>query len=121
MTTLWTRAGIALMLALLTACAAQPSPRELQAAKESASLAPFKTKYHAFVTAVTPNGNRLDVAIDANAYLDVDDDAVAAFKKAAAADWRRAWMAANPGKHAVLTVRVIDFMGRAWVTERVKA
>jgi len=116
----WTRAGVAVALAALAACGPQQTKQEEIAARESAALAPLKAKYAAFVTAVNPDGNRLDVAIDANAYDGADDDEIAAFKKAALEDWRRAWIAANPGKHAPLTVRVIDFMGRAWATERAK-
>jgi hypothetical protein len=119
MARLWSRAGLALLIAL-AACAPHPSPQEEITAKETASLAPLKAKYPDIVVAFNPSGARLDIAIDANGYISTDDDAVTAFKARALQQWRTAWSAAHPHQHVLLTVRLVDFMGRTWVTEHVK-
>ncbi|HTU69780.1 MAG TPA: hypothetical protein VMF11_05615 [Candidatus Baltobacteraceae bacterium] len=121
MATLWSRALAALLFSLLAACASQPTPQEAVAAKETAALAPLKARYPDIVTAFNLHGTRLDIAIDANGYIATGDDAVARFKKAASQDWKQAWSGAHPHQHATLTVRLIDFIGRTWATERVRA
>jgi hypothetical protein len=120
MARLWSSAGLALLVAL-GACAPHPSPQEEIVAKETASLAPLKAKYPYIVVAFNPSEARLDIAIDANGYISTDDDVVTAFKARASHDWRVAWSSAHPNQHAMLTVRLVDFMGRTWVTEHVKA
>jgi hypothetical protein len=120
MATLWSRAGLALLVAL-AACSPPPSAQERIAANETAALAPLKAKYPDIVVSFDPKGTRLDISIDANGYISTDDDAVAAFKARASHDWRAAWSASHPHQHGLLTVRLIDFIGRTWVTEHVKA
>lgn len=121
MAKLWSRANVALLVCLAS-CAPQPSAQEQISAKETAALAPLKAKYPDIVVAFDLKGTtELDIAIDANGYISTGDDAVAAFKARATHDWRTAWSAAHPRQHAVLTVRLVDFMGRTWATEHVKA
>ena len=120
MARLWSRAALALLVAL-AACAPHPSASEQLTARETAALAPLKAKYPDIVVAFAPQGTRLDISIDANGYISTGDDVVAAFKARASRDWRSAWIAAHPHQHALLTVRMTDFIGRTWVTEHVKA
>jgi len=117
MTKLWFPVGLTLLLALGTACAPQPTPAQRIAAKEIAALAPLKAKYPDIVTALDPSGKRLDIAIDANGYISAGDDELDAFRAAAPRAWRAAWDAAHPGEHAKLTVRLVDFIGRVWLTQ----
>jgi hypothetical protein len=121
MANLWLRAGLGLTLAFGAACAPHPTAQEQIAATETTALAPLKVKYPDIVVAFAPNGTRLDISIDANGYISTGDDDVARFKASAAHDWLAAWSSAHPHQHALLTVRLMDFMGRTWVTEHVKA
>jgi hypothetical protein len=117
---LWSRASLALLVCLAS-CAPHPSAQEQIDAKETAALAPLKAKYPDIVVAFNLKGTtELDIAIDANGYISTGDDAVEAFKARASRDWRTAWSASHPQQHALLTVRLMDFMGRTWVTEHVK-
>lgn len=122
MATLWSRVGIALVLVLGAACAPQPSAQAQIEAKETAALAPLKAAYPDIVVAFNMKGKtQLDIAIDANGYISTGDNDVDKFKARASRDWRTAWTAAHPHEHALLTVRLVDFMGRTWVTEHVQA
>ena len=122
MATLWSRAGIALLLALAAGCTPQPTPQEQIDTQETAALQPLKTQYPDIVVAFNMKGTtQLDIAIDANGYISTGDDDIDKFKAVAARDWRSAWTAAHPHEHAKLTLRMVDFMGRTWVTEHVKA
>lgn len=110
-----------MLLSLLAACAPQPTPQEKIDAAETAALAPLKKQYPDIVTAFNLNGTRLDIAIDANGYISTGDDDVNKFKALALKDWRSAWSASHPHQHALLTLRLMDFMNRTWATEHVKA
>ncbi len=122
MATLWSRAGIALLLILGSACAPQPSAQEQIDAKETAALAPLKAAYPDIVVAFNMKGTtQLDIAIDANGYISIGDNDVDKFKARASRDWRAAWTQAHPHQHAPLTLRLVDFMGRTWATEHVQA
>lgn len=110
-----------LLLAGVASCAQQPTPAERIESTEQASLAPLKAKYPDIVTAFDITGNRLDLAIDANGYIQTGDDEVDRFKSDAASAWRTAWMKAHPHQHAMLTLRLMDFMNRVWATEHVRA
>ena len=122
MATLWSRAGIVLLLVLGAGCAPHPSPQEQIDAQETAALAPLKAAYPDIVVAFDMKGTtQLDISIDANGYISTGDNDVDKFKAAASHDWRIAWSAAHPHEHAVLTLRLVDFMGRTWVTEHVRA
>ncbi|MGA8840955.1 MAG: hypothetical protein WBG27_08210 [Candidatus Aquilonibacter sp.] len=121
MANLWLRAGLGVTLALGAACAPHPTAQEQIDATETTALAPLKAKYPDIVVAFAPNGTRLDISIDANGYISTGDDDVARFKDAISRDWRSAWSTAHPHQHALLTVRLVDFVGRTWVTEHTKA
>ena len=122
MATLWSRAGVALVLILGAACAPRPSAQEQVDAQEAAALAPLKAAYPDIVVAFDMKGaTQLDISIDANGYISTGDSDVDKFKATASRDWRTAWSAAHPHQHALLTLRLVDFMGRTWVTEHVKA
>jgi hypothetical protein len=121
MATLWSRAGIVLLLALAAACTPQPTPQQQIDAQETAALQPLKTQYPDIVSAFNLFGTRLDIAIDANGYISTGDNDVDKFKALAIRDWRSAWIAAHPHEHAELTLRLVDFIGRTWDTEHVKA
>jgi hypothetical protein len=121
MAKLWSLTLLAFMVALSTACAPHPSAQEQIDAKETAALAPLKAKFPDIVVAFDPKGTRLDISIDANGYISTSDDDVNAFKARMSRDWRAAWSAAHPHQHALLTVRLVDFVGRTWVTEHTKA
>jgi len=121
MATLWSRLGLALLLTA-AACTPQPTPQQQIDARETAALQPLKAQYPDIVVAFNFKGTtQLDIAIDANGYISTGDDDVDKFKKVALNDWRSAWSAAHPHEHANLTLRFVDFMGRTWVTEHVKA
>jgi hypothetical protein len=117
----WSRAVVALLLTLVVSCAAQPTPQEQIETTEQASLAPLKAKYPAIVTSFNISGNRLDIAIDANAYIQTDDSVIDRFKPDATAAWRAAWIKAHPHQHATLTIRLLDFTNRQWDIEHTRA
>ncbi|HEX8806803.1 MAG TPA: hypothetical protein VF741_07630 [Candidatus Aquilonibacter sp.] len=122
MATLWSRAGIALLLALAAACSPQPTPQQQVDAQETAALQPLKTQYPDIVVAFDMKGaTQLDISIDANGYISTGDNDVDKFKALAIRDWRSAWIAAHPHEHATLTLRLVDFMGRTWATEHAQA
>jgi hypothetical protein len=122
MAKLWLLTGFALLLTLATACAPQPTAQQQIDAQETASLAPLKQAYPDIVVAFNMKGTtQLDIAIDANGYISTGDNDVDKFKARAAEDWRTAWTDAHPHQHAQLTLRLVDFMGRIWVTEHVQA
>ncbi len=117
-----TRLLLFCLLALaLASCSSAPTPKEQIATTELAKLAPLKAKYPAIVTDFDITGTRLDLSIDANGYIETGDDDVARFKVEAAKAWRSAWEAAHPHKHAMLTLRFIDFINRVWFSERLHA
>ncbi len=110
------------MLILGASCAPQPTAQERIDAQETASLAQLKKAYPDIVVAFNMKGpTQLDIAIDANGYISTGDNDVDKFKARVSRDWRIAWSAAHPHQHALLTVRLVDFMGRTWVTEHVQA
>jgi hypothetical protein len=121
MAKLCTRLGAVVALAFLTACAAHVSPQARIDQPEVAALASLKTGYPDIVVAFNIYGQRLDISIDANGYISTGDDAVAQFKTRILQQWRTAWTAAHPHQHALLTVRLVDFMGRTWSTQHIRA
>jgi hypothetical protein len=121
MNTFCRRAAAALVLFLPVACSTAPTPQQRVESTEQSELAPLKKKYPDIVTAFDTFGNRLDLSIDANAYIRTGDDVLDRFRSDASAAWKRAWTKAHPRRHAVLTVRFVDFMRRTWVQENVKA
>jgi hypothetical protein len=122
MAKLWLLTGFALLVGLSAGCAPQLTAQQQIDAQETTSLAPLKKAYPDIVVAFNMKGTtQLDIAIDANGYISTGDDDVDKFKALASRDWRVAWSQAHPHQHAVLTVRLVDFMGRIWATEHVQA
>ena len=111
------RFACAALAALLSACSA-PSPQERIDAAELAQLAPLKQTYSGVVMGFDfPSDTTLIVSLDIQSYMGMDDDAIDAMKARLLAGWRAAWVAAHPGAHALLTVRLIDFVGRTIAQE----
>jgi hypothetical protein len=108
----------ALLFALLAACSSPPNPQERIENRELAAVAPLKTKFSGVVMGfdIRP-ATTLIVSLDAQQYYYMEDDDIAAMKRAALARWRSAWTSSHPHAHAVLTVRFIDFVGHKIGTE----
>ena len=97
---------------MLVACS-QPSPQQRLDDGEIEALAPLKSRYAGIVMGfdVKPQ-TTLNASIDLQAYIDADDDRLAAMRKEALVRWRSIWIARHPGAHALVSVRFIDFIGR---------
>jgi len=106
-------------LVVLGACAG-PSATEAGAARETAAMQPMRGEFDDTVVGFDAKGTRLDVAIDLNEWETIDDDADQAIKTEALDRWKKAWSKENPGKHATLTVRLIDYHGREFYRESAK-
>jgi hypothetical protein len=117
----WLRGSAALMLVLAASCAGSPTPRQQIQSTEQAALAPLKAKYPDIITAFDISGKKLNIAIDANGYIQTGDDEVDQFKKDAASAWRAAWVKAHPHEHAALTVVFTDYINRVWATLHAQA
>ena len=105
------RAALAATL-LLSACSS-PSSQERIQNTELAQLAPLKQTYSGTVMGFDFQGDTtLIVSIDIQNYIGMDDDASTAMKRAIYEAWRSAWGAAHPHQHAIVRVRLIDFVGR---------
>jgi hypothetical protein len=109
------------VLGLAAACACSgPSAQDAGTARETAHMQPMRSAYDDTVVGFDPHGTRMDVAIDLNAWETIDDDADAAIKVEALRRWKEAWTAENPGKHATLLVRLIDYHGHEFFRETAK-
>jgi len=106
---------------MLAACSTPPSAAEKAADAERASMAPLKAAYPDVVMGFDVHGSAVDVSIDLNGMVSMDEDAEAAMKTQAVKQWRTAWLASHPHQHAMLTLRFIDFKGRADFTQTTKA
>jgi hypothetical protein len=108
----------AAVIAVLIACSA-PSPNI-----ESSEIAALGTLKRAYPDVVMGFDIRppttLIVSLDLQHYIEMDDDAVAAMKRDVLARWRAVWHAAHPHAHALLHVRIIDFIGRKVAEESTK-
>jgi hypothetical protein len=102
-----------LALAALVAACGSPTAQQRVAAAELSDLAALKRQYPDVVMGfdLRPR-NTLVISLDLQNYIEMDDDSVAALKRAALARWRSAWAAEHPHAHAVLHLRFIDFIGR---------
>lgn len=114
---LWLLAGVI----AVASCSPAPTAQQRAHAIERAALAPLQKNYAKIVTAFDISGTRLDLAINANAYIATGDDTLSRFRAQALRDWRDGWRKAHPGKHAVLTLRLMDYINRVWATEHTKA
>ena len=65
--------------------------------------------YSNAVTGFDIHGTRMDVSIDLNQYSLIDEASDDAIKQDALNRWKDGWRAENPGKHATLTVRLLDY------------
>ncbi len=120
MVALWRRSLVALLLGAIAACSS-PTLRERVEARERELMTPLHTRYADVVMGFDFHGPSVDVSIDANALESTDDSVVDAMKSEALRRWRATWLDANPGHHALLTVRLIDFRGKVWTTEHVRS
>ncbi|MFZ0032453.1 MAG: hypothetical protein WBE77_11335 [Candidatus Cybelea sp.] len=109
----------ALLSALLAACSA-PSPQQQAEDAELAAVTPLKQRYPVLAGFEVRPATTLIVSLDLQQYIEMEDDEIAAMKRAAVERWRSAWSAAHPHAHAVLEVRFIDFIGRKVATETTK-
>ena len=111
MTVVRTFAQAALVAAALAACSSPP--RERVDSAELARLAALKQRYPNVVMGfdIRPE-TTLIVSLDLQGYIEMDDDAAEALKIQALEAWRSAWAYAHPREHAVLRLRLIDFIGR---------
>lgn len=106
------------IVVLATACSSASAPSSEDA--ELATLAPLKQTYSGVVMGFDiQHDTTLVVSLDLQAYLETDDDKVAAMKHASVARWRTAWLAAHPHQHATLHVRFIDFVGRTIAQQKI--
>jgi hypothetical protein len=109
----------ALLSALLAACSG-PSPQQRAADAELAAVTSLKQKYPAVAGLEIRPATTLIVSLDLQQYIEMEDDEIAAMKRATVERWRSAWIAAHPHEHALLEVRFIDFIGRKVATETTK-
>lgn len=116
------RAIAALALAVLAGCSAARSPQEAATDRELAHLAPMKTNpgYGGAVTGFDVEGTRLDMSVDLNQYESIDEDSADYLKVEALRRWKEAWTSENRGKHAKLTVRMLNYYGKPFLTESAK-
>ncbi|HET9031226.1 MAG TPA: hypothetical protein VFN49_13720 [Candidatus Aquilonibacter sp.] len=106
-----TRSLLLLTALLAVACSSAPTPQERAEQTERDAMAPLKQRYPDVVMGFDFHGTSADVSVDLNQEIQMDDDKEDAMRNQAVAMWRSAWMKANPGKHATLTLRILDFRG----------
>lgn len=83
-------------------------------------MEPFKSKYSDTIMGFDFKGTSVDISIDANALMSMDDDSEAALKSQAIRDWANTWRNTHPGKHATVTLRILDFRGTQYAKEFAK-
>jgi hypothetical protein len=97
--------------ALLAACA--PTPQQRADSAELHDLGALKQRYPDVVVGFDLRlKDTVIISLNLQNYIQMDDDAVIALKRDALERWRTAWTAQHPHQHAVLHVRLIDFIGR---------
>ena len=109
----------ALALVVISACSG-PSPEEASLARETASMQPMRAEFNDTVVGFDIHGTQMSVGIDLNEWETIDDAADQAIKTEALSRWKTAWSKENPGKHANLTVRLIDYHGHEFFRESAK-
>jgi hypothetical protein len=103
----------ALLAATAVAACSSPSPQEQVQTTELTQLDTLKKTYDGIVMGFDFKGDTtLLVSLDIQNYIGIDDDTAAKMKTDVLAHWKSAWIAAHPGKHATVTARMIDFVGR---------
>ena len=122
MTAVRTPLALALLAATLLTfggCSSGQSDAEQIQAAETAQLAPLKDTYSGVIMGFDyADDTTLLVSLDIQNYMGTDDDKVQQLKKDVIEDWRKAWIAQHPKKHAVLRARFIDFVGKKIFEEK---
>jgi hypothetical protein len=108
----------ALALVIFGACSGT-SPQEAGVAREIAYMQPMRADSDNTVVGFATQGTRMDVAIDLNLWQQLDDGGDG-IKTEALDRWKTAWSKENPGRHATLTVRLIDYRGHEFFRETAK-
>ncbi|MFY9665806.1 MAG: hypothetical protein WAL67_11060 [Candidatus Cybelea sp.] len=109
----------ALLSALVAGCSG-PSPQQRAQDAELAAVTTLKQRYPVIAGFDVRPATTLIVSLDLQQYIEMEDDEIAAMKRATVKGWRSAWSAAHPNAHALLEVRFIDFIGRKVATETTK-
>lgn len=105
--------------AILAACA--PTQQQRADTAELHDLAALKQRYPDVVAGFDLRvKNTVIISLDLQHYIEMDDDAAIALKRDALERWRAAWTAQHPHQHALLHVRLIDFIGRKVAEETTK-
>jgi hypothetical protein len=117
--TLYRVFSTALALVVISACSG-PSPQEAGLAREMAYMQPMRSESNDTVVGFDIKGTQMSVGIDLNEWETIDDDADQAIKTEALRRWKTAWSKENPGKHATLTVRLVDYHGHEFFRETAK-
>jgi hypothetical protein len=108
-------------LAASIAACSSPTPQQRIESAELADLAPLKHEYPGVVAGFDLRTKQtVIISLDLQRYIEMDDDTVIALKRDALARWRAAWIAQHPHHHALLHVRLIDFIGRKVADESTK-
>ncbi len=81
---------------------------------------PIRKTTDDIATGFQPEGNRIDISIDLSGYQDLSGDSIPPFQAYAMKNWKAAWRKENPGKHATLTVRFLDYTGKPFFSESAK-
>ena len=117
------RAAIAgfLLLAGCSGGTSTNSAADPAKAREEAAIAPLKAKYSPVIQGIDAGGTRLDVFVDNDQLLSMDETAEDQLKADLLSQWRAAWKAGHPGKHAKLTVRLRNYYGETVFTETTSA
>jgi hypothetical protein len=85
-----------------------------------AYMQPMRADSANTVVGFAVQGTRIDVAVDPNLWQALDDGGDQAIKTEALSRWKTAWSEENPGRHATLTVRLIDYRGHEFFRETTK-
>jgi len=117
--TLYRVFSAALAFVVISACSG-PSPQEASLAREMAYMQPMRSESNDTVVGFDIKGTQMSVGIDLNEWETIDDDADQAIKTEALSRWKTAWSKENPGKHATLTVRLVDYHGHEFFRETAK-
>jgi len=117
--TLYRVFSAALAFVVISACSG-PSPQEASLAREMAYMQPMRSESNDTVVGFDIKGTQMNVGIDLNEWETIDDDADQAIRTEALSRWKTAWSKENPGKHATLTVRLVDYHGHEFFRETAK-
>ncbi len=108
-----------LLIAVVAVCSG-PTPQEQLINREMASMNPMRKAINDMVMGCQPAGTRIDISIDLSGYQYLGGDGIPPFQAYAMKNWKAAWRKGNPGKHATLTVRFLDYTGKPFFSESAK-